>query len=129
MAVCQVYSKFARGKIMQNTNWTVDKILILLDLPLFELVYQAHTSHKQNFAPQEMEYCILSSIKTGACPEDCAYCPQSGHYNTNLKKEKLIDVNALILQAKNAKKMALKDFVWEQPGKILLLKISTKYLP
>ncbi|MCD6045162.1 MAG: bioB, partial [Gammaproteobacteria bacterium] len=73
---------------MTKLLWNEQKCLALMEQPFFELVYQAYIVHKQNFTPGDMEFCTLANIKTGACPEDCGYCPQSAHYNTGLKKEK-----------------------------------------
>jgi biotin synthase len=88
---------------MASVNWNQETISSLYDLPLLELVFKAQTVHRQHFDPQEIELCSLSNIKTGACPEDCAYCTQSGHYKTGLQKEKLYDVQKVIDQAKLAK--------------------------
>lgn len=101
--------------------WNEEKILDLFNLSFFDLVYQAHTLHKQNFNTQDMEFCTLSSIKTGACPENCAYCPQSGHYNTGLKNEKILDTELVVTQAKIAKANGAQRFcmgaAWKNPPK------------
>lgn len=86
-----------------NNVWTREKIEHLFALPVLELVFQAQTIHRKHFDPQEVELCTLLNIKTGACPENCSYCPQSGHYDTGLKKEKLMDVTDIIEKAKLAK--------------------------
>jgi len=104
---------------MENQNWTVKNVLKQYEQPLFELVYRAYECHRQNFDVSEIEYCTLSSIKTGRCPEDCAYCPQSGHYNTGLKNEKLIEIDKLTLQVYSAKASGAKRFcigaAWKSP--------------
>jgi len=101
--------------------WSEEKINELFERQFFELIYEAYTVHRANFDSCEMEFCTLSSIKTGSCPEDCAYCPQSAHYNTNLKKEKLIDIEFVIVQAKKAKECGAKRFcmgaAWKNPPK------------
>lgn len=106
---------------MEQKKWDRDSITALLDMPFFELVSSAYVVHKQNFNPAEMEFCTLSSIKTGSCPEDCAYCPQSAHYNTGLAKEKLLDIDSVIAQAKAAKNNGAKRFcmgaAWRSPPK------------
>lgn len=93
----------------------------LYQLPFFELIGKAHTFHQSYFDRREIELCALLSIKTGACPEDCRYCPQSGHYNTGLKKEPLMDLDAIIAHAKEAKKLGAKRFcmgaAWRTPPK------------
>src|SRR3989338_2259380 len=106
---------------MSRQIWSEEKINELFERPFFELMYEAYTVHRANFDICEMEFCTLSSIKTGSCPEDCAYCPQSAHYNTNLKKEKLIDIESVLIQAKKAKECGAKRFcmgaAWKSPPK------------
>jgi len=103
------------------------KISNLFNLPFNELLFQAQSTHRQNFNNQEIELCVLLSIKTGSCPEDCKYCPQSGHYNTGLKKEKLIDISSVIAQAKAAKEAGAKRYcmgaAWRNPPKKQMEKI------
>jgi len=104
---------------MSQPAWTEAKVTALFELPFFELVNQAYQQHKQYFDTQDMEFCALSSIKTGACPEDCAYCPQSGHYKTGVEKEKLLPLDDVIAQAKTAKEKGAKRFcmgaAWKNP--------------
>ena len=73
------------------------------DLPIPELLYRAATAHRQHWNAEEIQFCTLDSIKTGACPEDCAYCPQSARYNTDLKVEPLKDVAKVLAGAAEAK--------------------------
>ncbi|MEO5970721.1 MAG: biotin synthase BioB [Bdellovibrionia bacterium] len=75
----------------------------LYDLPLMELLYQAHKIHREHHDPTDIQRCTLLSIKTGGCPEDCSYCPQSAHYNTGLEKQSLLDLDEVRLAAKNAR--------------------------
>ena len=82
---------------------TVNEIRTIHDLPFPELLYRASTVHRENWDPNDIQFCTLDSIKTGACPEDCAYCPQSARYNTGLKVEPLKDVNAVLEGAALAK--------------------------
>ena len=106
---------------MSQPAWTEAKVTALFELPFFELIHQAYQQHKQYFDTQDMEFCALSSIKTGACPEDCAYCPQSGHYKTGVEKEKLLPLDDVIAQAKTAKEKGAKRFcmgaAWKNPPK------------
>jgi len=106
---------------MNTTSWTEDSVAELYQLPFFELINKAYAIHKKHFNKAEMELCTLLSIKTGTCPEDCAYCPQSGHYKTGVKKEKLMDIDSVIEQAKRAKKKGAKRFcmgaAWRNPPK------------
>lgn len=83
---------------------TKSQIKALYSLPLMELVEQAHTVHKACFKPGLMQSSRLLSIKTGACPEDCAYCPQSARWNTGLKKEKLLDLSVVLQKADQARR-------------------------
>src|SRR3990167_1827101 len=84
-------------------DWTPSQIAVLFDLPFNDLLWQAHGTHRQYFPANEVQVSTLLSIKTGACPEDCAYCPQSGHYHTGLSKEKLMELNAIVKKAREAK--------------------------
>ncbi len=83
-------------------DWTVSEVLELLQKPFLELVYEAQQIHRQNFDPNEVQVSSLLSIKTGSCPEDCKYCPQSAHYNTGLERERLLDLNTIMERAKIA---------------------------
>ncbi|HVA54853.1 MAG TPA: biotin synthase BioB [Gammaproteobacteria bacterium] len=92
-----------------NTNsdirhdWTLAEVQALLALPFNDLLYQAHCLHRRYFDPNAVQISTLLSIKTGACPEDCKYCPQSARYHTSLKSEKLMDVEDVVTQAKLAR--------------------------
>ena len=112
---------------MKKETWSQQAVSDLFELPFFELLFKAYSMHRVNFDITDMEFCTLSSIKTGTCPEDCAYCTQSGHYKTDLKKEKLIDIDSVIEQAKVAKKNGAKRFcmgaAWRSPPKRELPKV------
>ncbi len=82
---------------------TVSEIRTIHDRPFPELLFRAATVHRENWDPNDIQFCTLDSIKTGACPEDCAYCPQSARYNTGLKVEPLKDVNSVLEGAALAK--------------------------
>ncbi|MCK5666684.1 MAG: biotin synthase BioB, partial [Thiotrichaceae bacterium] len=69
-------------------DWSLAEIKTLFELPFNDLLFQAHTVHRQNFDPNSVQISSLLSIKTGACPEDCSYCPQSAKYDTELEKER-----------------------------------------
>ena len=84
-------------------DWSDSEIATWFDRPFNDLLFDAHTIHRRNFPKNEVQLSTLMSIKTGACPEDCAYCPQSGHYKTDLPKEKLVPLEAVIEQAQAAK--------------------------
>jgi biotin synthase len=82
---------------------TPNEIRAIHDLPFPELLFQAQTVHRQHWNPEEIQFCTLDSIKTGACPEDCAYCPQSARYDTGLKVEPLKAVDEVLRGAAAAK--------------------------
>lgn len=86
-------------------DWTTDEILELLEAPLMELLYQAQSVHRAHQQDNAVQLASLMSIKTGACPEDCKYCPQSAHYakETGLEREKLLDVQSVLDAAQLAK--------------------------
>ncbi len=104
-------------------DWTEAELESIYNLPLTELVFQAQSVHRQYHAPNKVQQCTLLSIKTGACPEDCAYCPQSAHHNTELEKEALIDVDEALAAAREAKANGSTRFcmgaAWREvrPGK------------
>lgn len=91
-------------------KWTIDEALDLLKMPFFELVSKAREVHKANQNENEVEIATLCSIKTGSCPEDCKYCPQSAHYNTGLKKEPLMDKEEILKHAIEAKNSGATRF-------------------
>lgn len=101
-------------------NWTLDEVRALFNQPFNDLLFQAQTVHRQHFNPNEVQVSTLLSIKTGACPEDCKYCPQSGHYNTGLDKEKLMEVQKVLNAAAEAKAIGSTRFcmgaAWKHPS-------------
>lgn len=84
-------------------NWTKQEILDIYNSPLLELLYRAATVHRENHNPREVQVSSLVSVKTGGCPEDCAYCPQAARYSTDIKVHKLLPVNEVMDKAKIAK--------------------------
>lgn len=104
---------------MTATTWSQESARELYHRPFLELIFQAQTIHRKKFDPNEIQLCSLLSIKTGACPEDCAYCPQSGHYNTGLQKEKLYNLDEVVKQATLAKESGATRFcmgaAWRNP--------------
>lgn len=91
-------------------DWSAEEISALFELPFSDLLFQAQSIHRQNFDPNAVQISTLLSIKTGACPEDCKYCPQSGHYHTNIDKEKLLAKDTIVAQAQKAKAMGASRF-------------------
>jgi biotin synthase len=83
-------------------DWTVDEVAALLDTPFHDLLHQAHEVHRAHFDPHVVEGAMLLSIKTGACPEDCAYCPQSAKWGTDLSPQRLMDTDEVMEGARAA---------------------------
>jgi biotin synthase len=82
----------------------------LYDKPLLVLVHEARNVHVQHHPDNEVQLCTLLSVKTGGCPEDCGYCPQSSHYETSVGAEKMLDVDAVLASAKKAKELGSTRF-------------------
>src|SRR5690554_2850470 len=100
-------------------DWTRDEILALFNLPFSDLMFQAQTVHRQFFDPNQVQVSTLCSIKTGACPEDCKYCPQSARYDTGLERERLMAVEKVLEEARAAKASGATRFcmgaAWRSP--------------
>ncbi len=100
-------------------DWTRDEVLALMALPFNDLLFQAQMVHRQYFDPNEVQLSTLLSIKTGSCPEDCKYCPQSARYDTGLEKEKLLDIETVLIEAQRAKDSGSSRFcmgaAWRVP--------------
>jgi biotin synthase len=84
-------------------DWTLAEIEAIYTTPLLELVFQAQSIHREHHAPNQVQGCILLSIKTGGCPEDCGYCPQSAHYETSVAREQLLSVEQTLAAARTAR--------------------------
>ena len=91
-------------------DWKVEEILKLFALPFNDLVFKAAEVHRANHEVNKVQISTLLSIKTGSCPENCKYCPQSAHYNTGLEKESLMEISKILEAAKNAKKAGASRF-------------------
>lgn len=100
-------------------EWTFAKADQTFNLPFPELIYMAQTEHRKQFNPSEVQISTLLSIKTGSCPENCSYCPQSAHYNTGLQKKPLLKIAEVIEAAKCAKEAGSTRFcmgaAWRGP--------------
>ena len=94
---------WARMNAALRHDWSLDDIRAIHDLPLLELVFRAAAVHRQFHNAQEMQVCKLISIKTGACPEDCAYCAQSSRYSTGIEPERLMEKEKVLEIAGRAK--------------------------
>jgi len=103
----------------RRIDWTRDDIRALFDLPLLDLLHDAQRIHRAHHARNEVQLSTLLSIKTGGCPEDCGYCSQSAHAKTGLKAEKLMDVDAVLTAAADAKAAGSGRFcmgaAWREP--------------
>jgi len=109
-------------------DWTRAEVLALLDLPFPELMAQAGAVHREHFDPREVQVSTLLSIKTGGCPEDCAYCPQAARYDTGLKAHKLLSLEEVVEKASAAKAAGATRFcmgaAWRSPKDKDLAKVA-----
>lgn len=100
-------------------KWTLKKAQEIFGLPFNELIFQSQKIHRKYFNPNKIQISTLLNIKTGGCPENCSYCPQSAHYNTGLKKEPLMSLEEVICAAKKAKEVGATRFclgaAWRSP--------------
>lgn len=100
-------------------SWTIDKVKVLFNKPLLDLLYDAQKVNRQHFDPLEIQMSTLLSVKTGGCPEDCKYCSQSARYKTGLRAEKLLQVEKVLQSARTAKEAGSSRFcmgaAWSNP--------------
>jgi biotin synthase len=100
-------------------DWTRTEIQALFDLPFPDLIFHAQRIHRLRFDPREVQISTLLSIKTGGCPEDCAYCPQSAHHHAGVKADKLMEIGAVLDEARAAKAAGASRFcmgaAWRAP--------------
>ncbi len=105
------------GAVRQD--WTRAEIRALFELPFPDLIHRAQSIHRAHFDPCQVQISTLLSIKTGGCPEDCAYCPQSAHHEAGVKADKLMDAAAVIAEARAAKRAGASRFcmgaAWRSP--------------
>ena len=102
-----------------HARWTMSQVTELFDKPFLDLLFEAQTVHRQHFDPRHVQVSTLLSIKTGACPEDCKYCPQSARYKTGLESERLMEVEQVLDSARKAKNAGSTRFcmgaAWKNP--------------
>src|SRR4030095_9265486 len=102
-----------------RNDWTRDEVRALFALPFPELIFEAQRVHRLHFDPTEVQISTLLSIKTGGCPEDCAYCPQAARYDTGVKAEKLMALDVVLKEARAAKASGASRFcrgaAWREP--------------
>jgi biotin synthase len=91
-------------------DWTVDELLAIYEAPLLDLVYRAASVHRRHFDPADIQRATLLSVKTGGCPEDCKYCPQSARYATGVTPEKVMDVEVVLASARAAQAAGASRF-------------------
>lgn len=100
-------------------DWTVAEVTALFNQPLNDLLYTAHTQHRAHFNPNEIQLSTLLNIKSGGCPEDCAYCPQSVRYDTGIEQSALMEIEKVRESAENARKHGATRFcmgaAWRSP--------------
>lgn len=100
-------------------DWTVEEVETFFAMPFMDLIVQAQQVHRAHFPANKVQVSRLISIKTGSCPEDCSYCPQSAHYATGLEKEKLMAVEEVVEAARKAKEEGASRFcmgaAWRGP--------------
>ena len=86
-----------------RNDWTREEVANIYNTPVMDLVYRGATVHRRYHDPSEVQVCTLLSVKTGGCPEDCAYCPQAARYHTDVKVQKLLEVEEVLGKAREAK--------------------------
>jgi biotin synthase len=119
MTLAAAASPHLSATVLPRHDWTREEVLALFDLPFPDLMFRAQSAHRQNFDPTEVQISTLLSIKTGGCPEDCAYCPQSARYDTGVAAEKLMALDAVLAEARAAKNGGASRFcmgaAWRSP--------------
>lgn len=112
-------AKIAPGEVGLRHDWTVEEVEALFAKPFMDLIFEAQQVHRATFDANRIQVSRLISIKTGSCPEDCSYCPQSAHYATGLEKEKLMAVEEVVEAARKAKEEGASRFcmgaAWRGP--------------
>ncbi len=106
-------------RAVERHDWQLDEVQALFAMPFNDLIFRAQTIHRHSFDPNEIQISSLLSIKTGACSEDCGYCPQSAHHDADLKPEALLPLSDVIQAAKRAQAQGASRFcmgaAWRQP--------------
>lgn len=107
------------SQLQVRHDWKREEIEALFALPMNDLLFKAHSIHREVYDPNEVQISRLLSIKTGACPEDCKYCPQSARYDTGLEKERLLAMETVLTEARSAKAAGASRFcmgaAWRNP--------------
>lgn len=115
----EILALFASPNDTLRHDWTPPEVLALFALPFADLLYQAQNIHRQNFDPNEVQISTLLNFKTGGCPENCSYCPQSAHYDTGVDKQPAMQLTEIIAAAEKAKAHGATRFcmgaAWRNP--------------
>lgn len=102
-----------------HPKWTLEQAKSIFNLPLNDIIFEAQTIHRKHFSASKVQISTLLSIKTGSCPENCSYCPQSAHYQTGVKKEPLMALDDVLKAAQKAKESGASRFcmgaAWRGP--------------
>ncbi|HRP76811.1 MAG TPA: biotin synthase BioB [Rhodocyclaceae bacterium] len=121
--------KNTRPTQASSASWRVEDIEALFALPFMDLVYRAQAVHREHFDPNEIQLSTLLSIKTGGCTEDCGYCSQSSHFDTDVKAAKLMPLDEVLAAAQNAKAQGATRFcmaaAWRSPKARDMQRVST----
>ena len=129
MSIANLYPPAAAPAAAPRHDWTRAEVRALFDLPLAELIFRAQSVHRENFDPAAVQVSTLLSIKTGGCPEDCAYCPQSAQYETSVRAEKLMPLEAVLAEARAAHGAGASRFcmgaAWRSPKERDLEQVCT----
>ena len=119
LAKSEMFQTTAVKKPDIRHDWSLEEIQALNDLPFNDLLHAAHSIHRRFFDPNEIQLSTLLNIKTGGCPEDCAYCPQSIRYQTHVKEEPMLSMEQVRLSARAAKERGASRFcmgaAWRRP--------------
>jgi len=99
-------------------DWTREEVRTVYNTRLVDILFEAQTVHRESFDPAEVQLCQLLSIKTGGCPEDCAYCPQSAHYETGVERQAMLSIDHVLASARKAREQGVTRFcmgaAWRQ---------------
>lgn len=113
------YAHSPAAQVQPRHDWTLPEVEALLDRPLNDLLFEAQGIHRSYFDPNRVQVSSLLSIKTGACPEDCGYCPQSVHHATGLERERLLPLDEVVTAAREAQAQGASRFcmgaAWRNP--------------
>ena len=119
MSIAESDCSTIANSVPPRHDWTREALRALFELPLPELIFRAQSVHREHFDPAAVQISTLLSIKTGGCPEDCAYCPQSARYETGVRAEKLMPLDAVLAEARAAQQAGASRFcmgaAWRSP--------------